>query len=335
MKTTMNENTKKFAAALAALALISAGIGAVTAAPGSIDTSATDTTTTIYMEDGKTLDANYTPNSSVDYALPILNATGASSDDLAMNVTHDGVEYYSFAGTWDSYASGESDTSTDFIHNVSSDKLSDVPMDINENVTLTVNYWNESADSPSPTNITVYLENDDERAVKRVTENASFADVETKSAPMYRPLSDDYEAVSVDSSDVAVNGSNTDIIYTLSDSTVQDPFANVTEDVDSSGAFMLTMASVDAESSNPIPVFYKSSPDWYSAEDMGTYATYSPSDNTITVETENAEFEDATSADVSVSSDVYRAFDAGTVFSLAGGTSNPLKAGGAIVDMVM
>lgn len=330
----MKNGLKKFIPVLMALAVISGGFGAIAAAaPGSIDTTPTDSDTTIYMEDGKTLETNYTANGSVAYALPVLNATGAGADDLAMNVTHDGVEYYSYSGEWDSYASGESDTSTDYIHNVSADELNRVPMTVNENVTLTVNYWNTSAENPSPTNITVYVENSDERSVHRATENASFADVETLEAPFTSPLEDDYTAATFDSENVEVNGSETDIIYTLSDSEVQGPFGNMTEDLEDTGAFSLMMADVDAESEGPIPVFYKSSPDWYEPEDMGTYAVYSPSDDLITVHTEDPEFEDASSADVSVSSDVYRVFDVGTVWDLAGGTDG--EGVSAIMDMVM
>lgn len=319
-------------AVMAALAVIGAGTGAVIAAPGSIDGTATDTSTTIYMSDGETLETNYTANGSVNYALPVLNATGASADDLAMNITHDGEEYYAYSGTWDTYASGETDTSTDYIHNVSADELGRVPMNVNENVTLTVTYWNTSATNPTPTTITVYVENGDERSVQRVTENASFVDVEDKESPLYR-LTDDYSAVEMDSENVEVNGSGTDIIYALEDSAVQDPFANTTEDLEDTGAMTLMMADVEADEDGLIPVFYNSAPDWYDAEDMGTYAVYDEDANTLTVESEDTEFEGATTADVSVSSDVYRVSDIWTVYKLAGGWDGAGTE--AIVQMVM
>ena len=332
----MNANLKKYIGVLMTLAVITAGSGAVAAAPGSIDTTATDTNTTVYMADEKTIQTNYSANGSVDYALPILNATGAANSDLAMNVTKDGVEYYSFSGTWDTYASGEIDTSTDYIHNVSGDELGDVPMNINQNVSLNVTYWNESAANPTPTTIQVYIENGDERSVQRVTESASFAEVEETEQPIYRrgPFgdADEYTTVSVDDT-VKVNGSNTTVIYTLSTNNVSEAFANTTEDVEDAGAFTFMMSSVDADEENPIPVFYKSSPDWYEPGDMGTYAVYSPTEDTITFHTEDAEFKGVNQGDFMVTSDVYRVTDAYTVWKLSGGASG--SGLDAVTDMVM
>lgn len=331
----MKNGFQKFTAAFIALALISAGVGMVSAAPGSIDGTQTDTSEDVYITDGKTMDTEFNASGDTSWNLTVQSVPDTA--DLAMNVSHDNETYYEFTGDFGDYDDGDPDTdpaTNGSYHAFTDDELGDVPMNINENVTLDVTYWNESAESPTPTTVQVYVNNTDERAVRGVTENASFVDVETKESPAYR-LTDDYEAVSVDDENVEVNGTETDIIYTLSDSTVQDPFANVSEDVDSSGAFMLTMADVDAESTNSVPMFYQESPDWYDADSMGSYATYNPSDNTVTLETEDSEFEDATSADVSVSSDVYRIGDVGTVFNLAGGTSEPREAAGAVVSMVM
>lgn len=329
----MEDTIQKFTAALAVLALIGAGVGAVTAAPGSIDGTQTDTTDEVYITDGKTMDANFNASGDTTWNLTVQSVPDTA--DLAMNVSYEGETYYEFTGTFSDYNDSDPDataTTTGEYHTFTDDELSRVPMAINQNVTLNVTYWNSSAANPTPTTVQVFVENTDERSVQRVTENASTVDVETKEPPMYRPLSDDYEAVSVDSESVDVNGSVTDITYTLSDNTVQNPFANRTESLDSDG-FTLMMASVDADSENPIPVFLNSAPDWYDSEDMGTYAVYDSGDDTITVMTEDSEFEGASSADVSMSSDVYRAFDVGTVWDLAGGTSG--EGVSAILNMVM
>lgn len=321
---------------LAALAVMMMTPAAL-AAPGTIDSAATDTTDITYVSDGETIDDAFNASADATYGLPILNST---TDNLAMNVTHDGVEYYTFSGTWDAYASGEADETNDYVHNFTGADLSRVPMAINKNVTLNVTYWNASADAANrtPTTITVTVQNTDERAVQRVTENASFADVEEQDAPFYRRAdlgylsANTYEAVSVDDT-VNVNGSDTDIIYTLSDTTVQDPFANVSEDLEDAGAFTLAMASLDADSEEKVPVFYKSAPDWYDSEDMGSYAVINPSDNTVTFDAAGENFEGATTTDVALSSDTYRVMDLGTVWDLAGGYSG---AGiQAVTDMVM
>lgn len=331
---TMNQKTRKFGGLFMVLALTIAAVsGVVMAAPGSIDTSPpSDTSEQVYIQDNKTLQTGFEANGSISYGLPVLNATGASADDLAMNVTHDGVEYYKFTGSWDTYQSGESDTSTDYIHNFTGDDLSDVPMNINENVTLTVTYWNQSASSPTPTEYTVYIENGDVRSVQRVTESSAPADVdEDVEPPAYRPLSDAYDVASVDDT-VSVNNSSTDVTYTLSDTNMSDPWDNRTEDL-SSGGFMLTIASVDADEEADIPMFYKSAPDWYDSDDMGSYAVYDDGDDTVTFKTADTEFDGASSADLAFSSDVYRGSDIGTVWDLAGGYSG--AGTDAIMNMVL
>lgn len=330
----MKANLKRLGTALVAVALIMSVVGPAMAFPGTIETAPpADSTTTVYMQDGKTIQTNYTANGSIDYALPLLNVTGASATDLAMNVTHGGVTYYKFGGTWDTYNSGEADTSTDFIHNVSGDELDDVPMNINENVTLTVTYWNASASNPTPANITVYVENGDVRSVQRVTEKGAPTDVDTASPPLYRPFSDDYQTVEVDDT-VKVNGSSTDVIYTLSESNVSEPFANTTEELSSQGAFTFMIASVDADEDAKVPVFYKSAPDWYDTSEHGTYMTYAPDTDRITVHTEDSEFKGATTSDITFTNDVYRVTNLGTVIELNGGYTS--RSGiGAAVDMAM
>jgi hypothetical protein len=339
----MKAKHKRFSAAMMALALLVAGVAAVTAAPGSIDGSQTDTSSEVYISADKTLETDYNASGDVMYNLTVQNVpdTARADDDLMMNVTKasTGVEYYS-ATIAGNYSDGDPDadgTTGGAYHAFANSELDDVPMNINQNVTLNVTYWNASASSPTPTTIQVYVENGDVRSVQRVTENASATEVEELSAPMYRVFAEDYSAVTVDDT-VEVNGTTTDVIYTLSDAPVQDPFANVSEDVSSSGTFLFTMADVDADSSAAVPVFYKSAPSWYDAGDMGTYMTYSPSSDRITVYTEDTEFKKGSvngtqNADIMFTSDVYRAGDIWTVYKLNGGYSgNGLT---AVYNMVM
>lgn len=336
----MNGNTKRLFAVMATFALIAMGAGAVAAAPGSVDsTPPADDTTTVYITDGGNA-TEFNASENVDYALPLLNVTATDADELAMNVTtEDDDEVYSFSGTWDSYASGEADTSTDYIHNISGDELNDVPMNIDENVSITVMYWNTTVDEPDPTNVTFYLENTDERSVHRVDEDAATTDVDNVSQPFYRRAdfgwlgTNEYSVVDVEDESVEVNGSATDVVYVLGDEETQDPFADETEEISDGGEFLLMTADVDADSSGPVPMFYQEAPDWYEADDMGTYSVYDPDENMVTYHTEDDEFEDETEGDFTFSSDVYRVTDIRTVWNLAGGYSG---AGvDAIVSMTM
>lgn len=339
----MKAKHKKFGAVMMALAvLITGGVAAVTAAPGSIDPQ-TDSSSEVYISADKTMETDFNASGDVTWNLTVANVsdTARADDDLMMNVTHasSGVEYYS--GTMASnYSDGDADSDSatgGVYHAFSNDELDDVPMNINQNVTLNVTYWNDSASSPSPTTVQVYVENGDERSVQRVTENASMADVEELSAPFYRPLADDYNSVEVDDT-VDVNGTATDVIYTLSDSETQDPFSNVSEDVSSSGTFLFAQASVDGDESATVPMFYKSAPSWYDTDDHGSYMTYSPGDDTVTVNTEDTEFKDATtngteSVDIQFTSDVYRIDDVAKVYKLNGGWDG--NGGEAVIAMVM
>lgn len=327
------ENKKAMFAALTALAVLFAGAAVVSAAPGSIDSDASDTENITYVSENETISTSFNGSMGAEekYGVPVLNATGASADDLAMNVSHENVTYYEFTGEWDTYASGESDTSTDYIHNFTDSDLDRVPVDPSENVTLEVTYWNESADNPSPTTITVFVETTDERNVQRVTENASFAEVQTSSPPIYRPLSDDYSVVDVDD-DAAINGSNTTVIYTLDSEAVQNPFNNRTESL-SSGAFTLMEADATGDSSEDVPVFLNSVPDWYDSEDMGTYAVVNPSENTLEMNPSAENFDGENTMEVSATSDVYRVTDVYQVYKLAGGYSG--SGLDAVMNMVM
>lgn len=326
-------NKKTGLTLVTAMAVLVASLsGAVTAAPGSIDSTPTDTTETVYISSGETIQTNFTANDSVDYALPILNATGATADDLATNITVSGDdrEYYSFSGTWDSYASGEADTSTDFIHNVSGGELADVPMTANENVTLNVTYWNESAASPTPTTIQVYLENGDERVVREVDSGATFVDAEEVEPPLYRVRAENYNATEVDDSAVSINGSDTSVIYTLAGSDEKTNFEDMTEDLETDGAFTLQKSSLEGDEDEVIPVFLNEKPDWYDMDDFGSYAVYDASADTLTFELAEDNFDGETTMDVSASSDVYRISELGTVLDMSEGNNL-----GAISQMVM
>lgn len=330
----MNAKIQKFAGVLMALALVTAGAGFAIAAPGSIDGSQTDASDEVYISDEKTMDSEFNASGDTTWNLTVQSVP--EDADLAMNVSHDGVTYYSFSGQFDDYDDGDPDTdgsTTGEYHAFEDDELSTVPMGINENVTLNVSYWNTSAENPTPETVQVHVENTDERAVQRVTESAPFAEVETKDSPMYRPLASDYNATTVDDN-VDVNGSNTTVIYTLGDSEVTDTFANATEEVDAAGAFTFMMASTNGDSEEVVPVWYKSAPDWYDASDYGSYATYHPSEDKTQFHLSENNFDGQSQAGVDLSSDVYRVTDLGTIIELNGGytSSNWL---GPVTQMVM
>lgn len=323
-----------------AFALVLAGVGSVSAAPGSIDGTQTDTTAEVYLSDGKTVDSDFNASGDTTWNLTLQAVPDADAGNLALNVTHDGVEYYAFNGDFGTYDDGDADadnTTNGYYHAFTDDELNRVPMGINENVSFNVTYFNESlsAENRTPTTITVEVQNGDERTVQRITEGQADTDVETLNAPRYRYFSDDYEynATTVDSSSIGVNGSNTTVIYTLEDDAVRTPFENMTSELSTDGAFTFMQSSVSGDSDEIVPVFLNSAPEWYDASEFGSYAVYSPSQDTLTYELSSENFDGITNADVSASSDVFRVTDLRTVWNMAGGYSG----GGvdAITQMVM
>lgn len=328
----MERNTKRLTAILMA-ALMVAAVAPAFAAPGSIDGSQTDTSDDVYVSADKTMDATFNASGDADWNLTVDNVS--DSADLAMNVSKSGTDYYAFSGTFSNYNDGDPDadsTTSGEYHAFSDSELDDVPMTINENVSLNVTYWNASADSPTPTTVTVYVENTDERSVQEATEGNAAVDLFTAEQPLYRGA-DEYDAVEIDDR-VTVNGTETNVIYTLTGSNVTEPFQNYTEDVDSQGTFLLMKSEVDADTSGEVPVFYRSSPDWYDAEDLGSYMVYDDRSDTLTLHSYGPEFDSTTeNVDVTASSDVYRVTDVYTVYKLAGGYSNDGIS--AVMDMVM
>jgi len=310
----MNSKHKKLFGVLAILALLTAGMGSVSAAPGTVD-NRTDTTHVTYVAANKTLTTNFNASSNDVFALSINNST---SSNLVMNITVNGTQYYKFSGTWDTYQSAHSvdnvSTTANYTHNFTEADLSKVPMAINQNVTLTINYWS-SGNQTNATSLQVYVVNTDERSVRRATSGSSLVTISTKSPPFYHPFSPDYKAASIDDSGVKINGSNTSIVYTLSDSATKTPFSNVTKGLSTSGTLMLTKSTAGG---SPVPVFYKATPSWFSSSSMGTYAVYSPSDNTLTYHP-GSSYDSKSKMDITSTSDVYRIRDIHTVWDLADG----------------
>jgi len=305
---------RKSTIGVVALAIMMMTVGLAAAAPGSIDGSQTDTQDMVYVSDGKTMTTDFNGSDDATWNMTIQSVPDGAN--LAMNISHDGVEYHYKNGTDGTYSDGDPDTDTTtggkYFH-VNESSLKWVPVDPNANHTLNLTYWDPTATNPTPTTVTVYVETTDERNIQRVTGNAAFAELSEKSPPMYRPLTDDYNATEVDDS-AAIAGSNTTVTYHLAGSEVSDTFANTTDEISSAETFTFIQAQAGGEA---IPVYYNSAPDSWSLSEDGSYAVYDPDTDSVKV-TLSDDYDGQTSADLMVNSDPYRITDISTVYELAG-----------------
>jgi len=316
----MKSQTKTLTALAFAALLISAG-GIAFAAPGSIDGSQTDTTTEVYISDGKTMDASFNASGDTTWNMTIQSVP--DSADLAMNVSKDGSTYHSYSDTFGTYSDGDPDADTTTngrYHAFKDSELADVPMTTNENVTLNVTYWNVSADTKNPTTIQVHVENSDERAVREVdteTLNSSgWAETSTEEHKVRRWKADENH-VKVDDT-VDVNGSNTTVIYSLRGADATDPFDNATETFSSDGAWTLMIASADGDDTEHVPVFYDSAPSDYNISDAGSYAVYDPDTDMVEYHLSSENFDGRSQADLELNTDQYSTFDLWKVYDRFG-----------------
>jgi len=288
---------------IAALALSMAA--PAMAAPGSIDTTQTDTTDTVYIADQKVIDSSFNASGAYEWNLTVQSVPDAA--DLAMNVSHDGVTYYSYSGDFSDYADGDPDTTastTGEYHAFSGAKLSSVPMGISENVTLNVTYWNASADNATPTTVQVFVENTDERTVAYIGSSALDTDMAsvTNTSKWLGLSTENFADVSAENRDV--NGSNTDVVVALGEDSVVDQFASATEDTNP-----LPVLGAEAESGDrllgapatvsgtAVPVYFESAPD--DANKSATYAIYSSSGTPTLTYNLGKDYDDRSSVDVS------------------------------------
>lgn len=329
----MNHKLNRLAVIGLALAVALTAVGAVSAAPGSAYTGGTDTSDEVYIADGKEMDGQF--NASGDTTWNLSLESVPQNADVAMNVSHSGNEYYSYTGTFSEFNDGDPDSDTTTsgkYHAFTDDELAAVPMAINENVTMNVTYWNASAENPTPTTLSVDVQNTEERSVARLDESAAFADVETIEPSALKFYAEDYSVATVDDTrDIA--GSNTTVIYTVPSNNVTDAFENATGDYSSSGAFTLMQAGAEGDDSETIPVFYNGVPDWYDSSDMGSYAVYDADSDMVEYHLASDNFDGQSQADLTLDTESYGITDAYTVFNVAGGMSG--DGFSALADMVM
>lgn len=283
-----NDTTKSTAKVLvvAGFVLI-AGAGPAAAASPTVDSETTNTATTSALTDGytqsdfnasenvnlSTLQANY------DSSNPGVWIKDADSGDIVNKVTNE-----THPDRWT-----QTDSTNDYWNvTLSEHHFGAVPMDAGQNKSVTlVLVNNTSSANPDFTNITVYLNNTDERAVVFAGESSDdggIADVEEEEVGTLEAwlgkTADNISTVEADN--VGIANETTDVFVVYGDDTVSEPYADAAEN--KSTLWGLSSASI--ESGDRIPdhlvtvegthyaVYEQDAPDDVADMDEATYGEF-------------------------------------------------------------
>lgn len=283
-----NPRAAAFAALLAVTVVLGAMSGAtapVGAAAPTIDTSTTDDTTTVTdVQNEDTIGVNNSFEASGSNSTTVQYVADSNNSKVYIEGP-DGVQVYENTSA-DTVNWNTSSMNGNFNVSVNHGALDDLERGINQNVTTT---WyvtnNTSAASPETTNFTVYVESDDSKSVEVISDaDVDEGDIASVTENSYEVL--DYNITAgplwADKSDLEtesrdVNGSATDVVVVLGNSSVQEDFTSITEDV-SDGAKLSSFTSLNRnvvlvtnsdDETMAVPVYFNDVPD--DVEDSSTY----------------------------------------------------------------
>jgi len=265
--------------------LISAGAGGATAATPTVNNSGTnDTTFTSEATDGTTLGENNTFEANGSAATVHSFITDDNSS-VKQYITAKGTEVYANTSATEVNYNATSGEST-FNVSVNHGALADMEHSIGENVSTT---WymvnNTSAENPGESNITVYVEWDNSTTVQNIddsdVESEEIVTVTNETGPFGSTIGPfGTTTADVETNDRKVNGSNTDVVIALSNSSAQEMFdegaseASSGDKLSSLWSGTRTVATVADGDGNTmaVPVFYEEASD--DVDEDQTYAVY-------------------------------------------------------------
>lgn len=242
------------AAGLAVVLVLSVFTGATMAAAPTVDSEATDTSTESEWTDGTTEDQfNASANdqsyieASFDSQSPAVEIIDPDSGVVHAEYDNSSLEQ---TAAIDSDSDGTDDTWY-YGGNVSHDDLATVPMDAGAEKNVTVSFINDTtAPSPDRTNITVTLNNTNERAVAYLGPDATtsgLADIESDE-PLIGILASATDIATVEQDNVGIAGDETTVTVVYGNSEVASPFEAA---ADNKSRFF-GLSSTDYEAADPI-----------------------------------------------------------------------------------
>jgi hypothetical protein len=284
----MTNQTHRLASVCLAAVLIIGGFGAVMVMPAAADAPA-NTTSSDIATDGTTTIQSFEANSSNMSQLVVANANNSAST-IEVEITKDNVTYYSAVEGDTEYTRLETNNAnSNDVHqfNISHDTLAEVPMGINEDVTVNLTVWDQNDPANDTTETSFVLSNTDERSVldtrSEAVDNpdvgAAITTLEDNPPLNLSFLGESATNYRVDEQR-SVNGSTTDIIVPLQDSDLASRYDERVGDMDAGTPAFSVMSTADGEL---IPVYVDERGDFSDASD--TYAVYDSESEMLVIET--------------------------------------------------
>ncbi len=263
--------------------LISAGAGGATATVNSVDTSGTDATPSLSeVQAGTEVQMNNTTGSLTYQVI----ATNTTTDPVTKVADPSSGLVAAENASMTELANGSE--GTHFNATIEKSALEDVEHSIGENVTVEWRVWNNSSADTYDVNTTAYLLFDNSTTVQNIDDSDVEAeDIVTVTDSVTSVAGYNLTAgplgtttANVETEDRAVNGSNTDVVIALSNSSAQEMFdeganeASSGDKLSSLWSGTRTVATVSDGDGNTmaVPVFYEEASD--DVDEDQTYAVY-------------------------------------------------------------
>jgi hypothetical protein len=296
----------KLTTSLVALMLLTAAVSGAAAA-ASFDDESTTTTTTSDVSGASTTVTFYPGNSSKTLFVETDGATSSTADNLTLELTpvQSGVNYTVYENT---SADTLDATNGHYSFNVSHDELSDVPRDYQGGTyTLTVENSSQeilstevtlstASDASEDAYVAVVDEGSDGAMTSAVSDQLSIktkdAGLFSLSALSFGSLSGDDNSTDSSESNIStwsayttVNGTNSDVIVTLANSSASESYQSVASDYEDGDWMLESTMTVNGV---PHKVYKGSAPDSVN----GTTVVYKESSDTVEIDLKGDTYED-------------------------------------------
>lgn len=318
----MKLSFKRGVAVLAAVLLLS--VGAAMAAP-SVDSTSP-------LADGGTIDDF---NASANDQLPTLNASYATTKpEIQIIDPETGATIETFTNESDPGYFTQTGGSGPYYYNTTFNEsdFATVPMDAGEEKNVTLRLIDNSSlgdpGSSDMTNITVTLNNTDERAVIRAGDTSlddGFAEITSEDPAFWEIWASATEFSEVNPEGVGVGGDATTVYVVLENDSVADPFETAAEDKEGGWSWIPGVGPSDYSEGDTIKDiqvgvgdgsvlfknYYEAAPDSVADKEEATYGVYSSLNGEPTQEIHlgTEDFDDETSVDVMLVGNQGYAFD--------------------------
>lgn len=246
-------------------------------------------------------DFNASSEESTELAAEIdTSTTTGNLDEVTLNVTmaHDDgeetIEYAEITASGDDIEDDTADwVTTDHegaVLNLSHDELEKVPMEAEENVTVTFNVEFETDDDDddlATDDFEVEIQNTEDRTVMHLHEDADdfgAVDTDEQDAALWQVFTDDDDVMDEHTieDEVGIAGDDTTITIFIDESDVSDDFADAADHADDED-LLVTMTFTETDDYQPFMVFLNDPDDDLVDEDDDTYAVYDDSDDVLVI----------------------------------------------------